>query len=51
MASVIGTCKLNGINPQAHLEHVLEKILNGHMQEDIQTLLPWNFKLERARHS
>lgn len=51
MASLVGTCKLNGINPQAYLEHVLDKILNGHMQEDIQYLLPWNFKPDGARHS
>ena len=51
MASLVGTCKLNGINPQAYLEHVLEKILNGHMQEDIKDLLPWNFKPDEARHS
>ena len=43
MASLIGTCKLNGINPQAYLEHVLDKILNGHMQDDIKILMPWNF--------
>ena len=42
MASLVGTCKLNGINPQVYLEHVLEKILNGHMQESIQDLVPWN---------
>lgn len=51
MASLIGTCKLNGINPQAYLEHALDKILNGHMQEDIQALLPWNFKPDGAHHS
>ncbi len=51
MASLVGTCKLNGINPQAYLEHVLEKILNGHKLEDIQDFLPWNFKPDEARHS
>jgi transposase len=43
MASLIGTCKLNGISPQAYLEHVLDKILNGHMRDDIKGLMPWNF--------
>ena len=51
MASLIGTCKLNGINPQIYLEHVLDKILNGHKKNDVQGLLPWNFKPEKARHS
>ena len=48
MASLIGTCKLNGINPQTYLEHVLGKILGGHMQENIQDLMPWNFKPDRV---
>ena len=51
MASLIGTCKLNGVNPQAYLEHALDKILNGHKQEDIQDLMPWNFKPDGERHS
>lgn len=51
MASLVGTCKLNDINPQAYLEHVLVKILGGHMQTDIQDLMPWNFKPGGARHA
>lgn len=43
MASLIGTCKLNGVNPQAYLEHALDRILNHHRQGDIQDLMPWNF--------
>ncbi|MFK7943518.1 MAG: transposase domain-containing protein, partial [Paracoccaceae bacterium] len=31
------------INPQAYLEYALEKTLSGHMQGDIQELMPWNF--------
>lgn len=51
MASLIGTCKLNGINPQAYLEHVLDKILNGHMQDDIKSLMPWNFTPNGSKNS
>jgi transposase len=43
MASLIGTCKLNGVNPQAYLEHALDRILNQHRQGDIEQLMPWNF--------
>lgn len=50
-ASLVGTCKLNGINPQVYLEHVLDKILNGYMQDNIQDLLPWNFKPDGARYA
>lgn len=51
MASLIGTCKLNSVNPQAYLEHVLGKILGGHMKKDIQDLMPWNFKSVRMQRS
>ncbi len=44
LASLIGTCKLNGINPQIYIEATLRKILDQHMQDDIQDLMPWNFK-------
>jgi transposase len=44
MASLIGTCNLNAVNPQAYLEHVLDRVLNQHMQADILELMPWNFK-------
>ncbi|EEW61030.1 hypothetical protein SCH4B_0101 [Ruegeria sp. TrichCH4B] len=35
-----GAGKLYGINLQAYLEYVLEKILNGLMQDDIKNLIP-----------
>lgn len=43
MASLIGTCKLNDVNPQAYLEYALDRILAQHKQSDIQDLMPWNF--------
>ena len=48
MASLIGTCKMNRVNPQQYLEHVLGKILNGHMRDDIKQLMPWNFNASGA---
>ena len=44
MASLIGTCKLNAVNPQTYLEHALDSILNQHMQADILQLMPWTFQ-------
>jgi hypothetical protein len=38
--SLIGTCKLNGINPQAYLRYVLERIAD-HPINRIDELLPW----------
>lgn len=41
MYSLIGSCKLNGINPRAHLEYVLTHIAD-HQANRIDELLPWN---------
>lgn len=43
IASLIGTCKLNGVNPEAYIAATLRKILDQHMQSDIDGLMPWNF--------
>src|SRR6056297_420389 len=42
-ASVIETCKLNGVEPYAWLKATLEAIATGHPKADIDALLPWNF--------
>lgn len=42
-ASVIGTCRLNGVEPYAWLTAALEAIAGGHPKSDIDALLPWNF--------
>jgi transposase len=41
MYSLIGTCKLNSINPRAYLEYVLTHIAD-HKVNRIDDLLPWN---------
>jgi transposase len=43
IASLIGTCKLNGVEPFAYMNATLTAIANGHPQSDIDVLLPWNF--------
>jgi transposase len=42
LASLIETCKLNGIEPHGYLATTLTAIANGHRQSQIEELLPWN---------
>ncbi|MDF0603893.1 IS66 family transposase [Psychromarinibacter sp. C21-152] len=43
IASLIGTCRLNRVNPEAYVAATLRKILDQHMQSDIDELMPWSF--------
>lgn len=44
IASLIETCKLNGVEPYAYLKATLEAIAAGHPASRIDELMPWNFK-------
>lgn len=44
IASLIETCKLNGIEPFAYLKATLEAIASGHPADQIDNLMPWAFK-------
>ena len=44
--SLIGTAKLNDIDPESYLQHVLEKIADLPITR-IHELLPWNFAAPR----
>ncbi len=43
VASLIETCKLRGVDPQAYLADVITKIVNGHPNSQIDDLLPWAY--------
>jgi len=43
IASLIETCKLNGVDPQAYLADIITRIVNGHPQARIDDLLPWAY--------
>ncbi len=43
VASLIETCKLNGVEPMGYLTDVLTRIVNGHPNSQIDDLLPWGY--------
>ena len=43
VASLIETCKLNGVDPQAWMAETLTKIVSGHLNSEIDDLLPWAY--------
>jgi len=48
VASLIETCKLNGVEPFAYLSDVLAKIADGWPMSRLDELLPWNYIKPRA---
>lgn len=43
IASLIETCKLCAVEPQAYLTDVITRIVNGHSNSRIDELLPWAY--------
>lgn len=43
IASLVETCKLNAVDPQAYLADVIVRIVAGHPQSQIDNLLPWAY--------
>ncbi|WP_369422257.1 transposase domain-containing protein [Bradyrhizobium sp. IC4061] len=44
LASIVATCKLNGVNPAAYITETLEAIIDGHPHSRIEDLMPWRFR-------
>ena len=43
IASLVETCKLNGINPQTYLTDLLTRLVDGWPQARIDELMPWHW--------
>lgn len=43
LASLVATCKLNGVEPVGYLAATMTAILNGHPGSRIDDLMPWRF--------
>jgi transposase len=44
IATMLQTCKMNGVDPYAWATLTLERIANRWPNRDIEALMPWNFK-------
>ncbi|WXL51162.1 transposase domain-containing protein (plasmid) [Rhizobium sp. T1470] len=42
-ASLIGTCKMNGVEPHAYLCDLFTRLAHGHLAKDIDALMPWAY--------
>jgi transposase len=45
--TIAETAKLNGLDPEAYIAAVLDRLAHGHPISRLDELLPWNFKLQR----
>ena len=45
--TIAETAKLNGLDPEAYIAAVLDRLAHGHPISRLDELLPWNFRAER----
>ena len=48
VASLVETCKLNGVEPQAYFTELLTRLVNGWPQARIDDLMPWQWAAQRS---
>lgn len=49
-ASLIGTCRLHAVNPYDYLLDLYTKLANGHLDKDIDALMPWAYAAQKSSH-
>ena len=45
--TIAESAKLNGLDPEAYIAAVLDRLAHGHPISRLDELLPWNFKAQR----
>ncbi len=45
--TVAETAKLNGLDPEAYIAAILDRLARGHPASRVDELLPWNFEKHR----
>jgi hypothetical protein len=48
VASLIETCKMNGVDPQRYFSDVLTRLVNSWPQSRIDELMPWHWAAARS---
>lgn len=43
MAPIIGTCRINGVEPYAYLRALFTSLANGHLAKNTDALMPWAY--------
>jgi transposase len=47
--TLIETAKLNGLDPEACIAAIINRMATSHVSKRLDALLPWNFKTEEAK--
>ena len=47
--TLIESAKLNGLDPEAYIAAVIDRMAKGHLSNALDALLPWNFKPTKLR--
>ncbi len=45
--TVLETAKLNGLDPEAYLANIIDRMAKGHPAHRLKELLPWNWMMEQ----
>ena len=47
--TLIESAKLNGLDPEAYIAAVIDRMAKGHLSSALDALLPWNFRSSKTK--